>query len=133
MSSTTEKLSATVFGKYLEARGWRKISSLPAGLHKANLAVLSKVGVELPALVAKLISVYLAGDLVNVYVTVEGGGIWTKRTDKAIADLPGVAADASKAEEVGAQVQRDLTWVVIGTGAILAVVLGIVLWKRKGS
>jgi hypothetical protein len=127
----TTAYAATLFGKYLEARGWTKTSSLPNGLHKADLAVVAKVGVKIPELVKKLVSVYLAGDLAKVYVKVEGAGIWWKRTDKAIQDIPGVAADASKAEEVGEQVQRDLTWVIVGVGATVVAVVGFIFWKRK--
>ncbi len=131
MATLTEKIAASTFGKYLEARGWTKTSSLPDGLHKADLAVVTKVGVKIPDLVKKLVSVYLAGDLAKVYVKVEGAGIWWKRTDKAIQDIPGVAEDASKAEEVGQEVQQNLTWTVIAVGAAVVAVVGFMLWKKK--
>jgi hypothetical protein len=131
MSSITEILAASTFGKYLEAKGWTKVTVLPTGLYKADLSAVAKIGVQVPAVVEKLVTAYMTVDLSRVYVQIEGGGIWTKKTGEAIADIPGAVVDAGKAEEVGAQVKRELTWIIVGVGAAVVGLVGLIVWKGR--
>lgn len=131
MSSITERLAASAFSKYLESKGWTKVAVLPTGLYQADLSAISKIGVQVPAVVEKLVTAYMTVDLSRVYVEVRGGGIWTKKTGEAIADIPGAVVDAGKAEEVGAQVKRELTWVIVGVGAAVVGLVGLIVWRFK--
>lgn len=126
-----EKIVATMFDQYLLTRGWTRATALPVGAVKADLSLLTKVNVELPAVVRKLVSLYASRDLLQAYVKVEGAGIYTKKLGKALTDLPGAVVDSGKAEEVGAKVQRNMTWVIVGVGAALALVVGAIFWKRS--
>lgn len=125
-----EKIVVAMFDQYLLSRGWSRAAEIPAGAIKADVASLTKIGVELPAAVKKYVSAYASKDLLRVYVKVEGAGIYTKATGAALKDLPGAVVDSGKAEEVGAKVQRNMTWVIVGTGLALALVVGVIFWRR---
>jgi hypothetical protein len=129
MSTAIEKMAAKVFGSYLDARGWAKVSALPSKVLKLDLAAVTKVGIEIPPTVQKLVKVYASTDMRYVYAQIEGEGTWRKNAENVLKDLPGMITDSFKVEEVAKQTESNVKWMVLGASALVIGIVGFMLWK----
>lgn len=129
MSTAIEKMAAKVFASYLAARDWAKVSVLPSKVLKLDLATVTKVGIEIPSAVQKLVKVYASTDMRYAYVQVEGEGIWRKNAEGVLKDLPGMVTDSFKVEEVAKQTESNVKWMVLGASALVIGIVGFMLWK----